>query len=333
MPETTEVDEPVSGRPFWSGTITFGLVSVPVNLLAATRSDRVALRMVTPNGTPLSRRYYAPSDDRELDREEIVRGFEVEKDRFVVVEDEELERLAPERTRDIDLRVFVKSSDIDPMYFERPYYLTPAGGSNKAYRLLARVMEDSDRAGIATFVMRGKEYLVAIIAENGILRAEMLRFADEIRTPESIGLPEPKKPKPAEVQRFVAEIEKRKGTKLNRKDLVDHGAERLRALAEKKARSGEDVHRLKPEQRESREVIDLMEMLQRSLQGRVEAAPTPKAAENGRRIGAKRLPGQNRSELEKRSKSDLYKQAQKLGIPGRSEMTKEELITAIRRAG
>jgi DNA end-binding protein Ku len=297
-------------------------VSVPVNLLAATRSDRTALRMVTQEGTPLNRRYYAPSDDRPLEWDDIVRGYEVEKDRYVVVEDDELERLAPERTRDIDLRVFVKASDIAPIQLERAYYLVPGGESTKAYRLLAQVMEEGERAGIATFVMRDKEYLVAITAENGILRAETLRFADEIRTPESIGLPEPQKPPAAQVKRFVTAIEKKKAARFDEKDLVDRSAERLIALARKKAKKGEDVHKVEPQRRESREVIDLMEMLQRSLAGKVEPGDAGRA-------GAKRASDDT---LSKQSKADLYRQAQKLDIPGRSEMSKEELIEAIRRS-
>src|SRR5687768_13371100 len=96
-------------RSFWSGTITFGLVSIPVALYAANRSNRVSLRMVSADGTQLNRRYFTSKDDRELDADDIVRGYEIEKDRFVIVDDDELERLAPERTRDIDLRQFVNA--------------------------------------------------------------------------------------------------------------------------------------------------------------------------------------------------------------------------------
>src|SRR6185436_16804809 len=115
--------------------------------------------------------------------------YEIAKDKYVVVTDEELERLEPEKSRDIDLRHFVKAEEIAPMYFEHAYFLAPAGGSLKAYQLLAETMERKGRAGLATFVMRDKEYIVAILAENGILRAEILRFPDEIRTPKEIGLP------------------------------------------------------------------------------------------------------------------------------------------------
>jgi DNA end-binding protein Ku len=276
VPDEFEQEQDPVSRSFWSGTITFGLVSIPVALYAANRSNRVSLRMVSPEGTPLNRRYFTSKDDRELDADEIVRGYETEKGKFVIVDDEELERLAPERTRDIDLRQFVDASEIDPMYFERAYYLIPNGQSTKAYRLLARVMEETGRAGVATFVMRAKEYLVAILAENGILRAETLRFADELRTPETVGLPEPVKPDAAAVRRMDREIGKRLDDSLDKKDLVDHSADRLLKLVKGKVRAGDDV--VHPEERETdgdSDIIDLMEILKRRLQGeREEAADT-----------------------------------------------------------
>jgi DNA end-binding protein Ku len=272
-----EWDEESSGeeavaRSFWSGTITFGLVSIPVALYAASRSQRISLRMVGPEGTPLGRRYFTSRDDRALDPDEIVRGYEVEKDRFVIVDDDELERLAPERTRDIDLRQFVKASEIDPMYFERAYYLVPNGQSTKAYRLLAQVMEETDRAGIATFVMRTKEYLVAILAENGILRAETLRFADELRTPESIGLPEPAKPAPAAVKKIDQAIGRLVETSLPKSELEDRSADRLMKVVHAKERSGEDVVHVEERDDDDRpsDIIDLMEILKRRMQGETE---------------------------------------------------------------
>lgn len=267
--DETGEDEAVT-RSFWSGTITFGLVSIPVALYAANRSRRVSLRMVSPEGTPLNRRYFTSRDDKELDSDDIVRGYEYEKDRFVVVDDDELERLAPERTRDIDVRRFVDASEVDPMYFERAYYLAPTGGSTKAYRLLAQVMEETGTAGIATFVLRAKEYLVVIMAENGILRAETLRFADEVRKPEDVGLPEPAKPAATSVKRIDKEIAKLVEEGLDRKELVDHSADRLIKLAERKLKAGEDVVHVEPRERDEEDgdtggVIDLMEILKRSI--------------------------------------------------------------------
>lgn len=365
MPDWDEDDgggEAVA-RSFWSGTITFGLVSIPVALYAANRSQRVSLRMVSEEGTPLSRRYFTSKDDRELDADEIVRGYEVDKDRFVIADDDELERLAPERTRDIDLRQFVDASQIDPMYFERAYYLTPNGQSTKAYRLLAQVMEETGRAGIATFVMRTKEYLVAILAENGILRAETLRFADELRSADDVGLPEPAEPAAAELKRMDREIGKLVETRLDPKEFEDHSADRLMKVVRQKVREGEDVvHLEESEQERSTDVIDLMEILKRRLQGQTEEedapraprpATKPKSASKKPRTASK-SPSKSSSktaskssakkpaksargaakdaDLREASKADLLKRAQKLDIPGRSGMSKDELVKAIRSA-
>ena len=322
-------EEEVQARAFWSGTITFGLVSIPVSLFPANRSQGVSLRMVSADGTPLARRYFCPKHKKELDWDEIVRGYEVEKDEYVVVTDEELERLAPEKTRDIDLRRFVPTSDVDPMYFERAYYLTPAGNSTKAYRLLAKTMEETERAGIATFVMRGKEYLVAIFAENGILRAETLRFADEVRRPEDVGLPEPVKPEAARVKKIETQIKKLSKRTFSVDELKDESAERLLKLVAKKERAGEDVVQA-PEDVEvepSEGVIDLMEVLKRSLQGRAEPATAGK-----KRAAAKRGASAADGDLSKQTKEELYERAQELDIPGRSGMSKKELIAAIRRS-
>src|SRR5436305_2824576 len=197
-----------SARPFWSGTLTFGLVSVPVDLYPGNRTNRAPLRMLSPEGEPLARRYYSEKSGNDLQDDDMVRGFEFDKDKYVVVTDEELERLAPEQSRDIDLRKFVPLEDIPPLYFDRSYFLAPSEGSEKAYRLLADTMEKEKLAGVATFVMRGKEYLVAIFPENGILRAETMRFADEIRSPKEIDLPEKKKVPAATVKKFEELIEK-----------------------------------------------------------------------------------------------------------------------------
>ena len=156
--------------------------------------------MLGPDGQPLARKYYSQKTEKDLDADEIVRGFEVKKDKFVIVTDEELERLAPEKTRDIDLKVFVPEDSIPPIYFERGYYLTPAANSQKAYKLLAETMKKSGQAGVATFVMRGKEYLVAIFSDNGILRAETMRFADELRSPADVALPKKAKVPAASVK-------------------------------------------------------------------------------------------------------------------------------------
>lgn len=259
-------------RPFWSGTISFGLVSVPVALYPGNRPRGVGLRMLAPDGTPLSRRYYCPAEEVEIESDEIVRSYALDDGRFVVVEDDELERLAPEKSRDIDLRRFVPRDELDPRTFDRAYFLTPTGDSTKAYRLLAAVMETTGRAGIATFVMRGKEYLVALLADDGILRAETLRFPDELRTPEGVGLPAPEDVPKKAVAAVAAAIKALARPELDPEELADGWAERLRELAEAKrdevgvvtAKSAEAAA---PDGEED-EIPDLMKVLKWSLEGR-----------------------------------------------------------------
>jgi DNA end-binding protein Ku len=254
-------------RPFWSGTITFGLVSVPVNLFPANQSTKTALRMIGPEGEPLARKYYTEKTGRDLDADEMVRGYEIDKGKFVTVTDEELERLAPDKTRDIDLKLFVKEDAIPPVYFERGYFLTPAGNSEKAYRLLAEAMKERGDVGVATFVMRGKERPVAIFSDNGILRAETMRFPDEVRSAKGIGLPEQKKAPVASVRKFETLIKKK--TKRTFSPDKDDETERLLKLVKKKQNKASNVVQIKDYQRrEDGEAVDLIQVLKKSLAGK-----------------------------------------------------------------
>jgi len=270
MPE--EAEEIESGQPsgirsFWSGTISFGLVTVPVALYSATRSNGIALRMVGPDGATVERRYVCSKDEKPLDDDDIVRGYAIDKKKFVVVTDEELEAVEPRKSREIDLRLFVDRDSIDPVYFNRGYFLVPNSGTNKAYRLLAEVMEKKGYAGIASFVMRGKEYLVAILSENGILMAQTMRFADEIRKPADVGLPKAAKAAPADVKKFEAVIARR-AKKLDLRELTDDYPERLEKLVAAKQRKHADIIRVAEEPASSSdgaEVVDLLAVLARSL--------------------------------------------------------------------
>lgn len=262
--------EPEQPRAFWSGIIAFGLVSLPVSLYPA-HSGRLALKMVDANGNLLRREFYCEHDNRPLEPDDIVRSYEIEKYHYVVVEDEELEALEPKRSREIDLKRFVPLSSINPVYFERAYFLVPDGDTTKAYRLLAKSMEDEQKAGIATFVMRGKDYLVAIIAEGGILRAETLRFHDELRTPEQVGLPLRQKADKKAVDQMRAAIRKLTRKQLDPAQLSDPHTAELRQRIEAKLKSGAGVLKA-PEEPEAAEaagnVIDLMQVLKERLQGR-----------------------------------------------------------------
>lgn len=260
---------------FWSGTVTFGLVSIQVDLYSAHRPKAVQLHMVDRQGRALHRRYFCPLDHEPVSGEEIVRGYELEEGGYVQVEDEELEALEPDKSREIDLRSFVDVSDLDPVSFRHAYFLLPSGGVNKAYRLLARVMEENNRAGIATFVMREREHLVAILAEGGILRAETLRFTDEIRLPEDIGLPPLEAPPDDEVKELERQMEKLRQEEFDKDLLVDLHARRLLDLVREKLDRGEDVVEMAEEAaaEEGGEIIDLMAIIKRRFRaGKKEAS-------------------------------------------------------------
>lgn len=229
------------------------------------RTDRAPLRMLSPDGVPLSRRYYSQETGRELDDDQMTRGYEIDKGEYVVVTDEELEKLAPDKSRDIDMRRFVDEQTIPPIYFERGYYLTPGGETEKAYRLLARIMEDSGRVGIGTFVMRGKEYAVAITAENGILRAQTLRFGDEIRSPKDVGLPEKKKPPKTTVSKFEKLIGKHSENQLSTRELKDEQTDRVLKLVKSKHSRKKDIVEVDEKSSDDGKVVDIMDVLKKSL--------------------------------------------------------------------
>lgn len=265
-------DNTRGARPFWSGTLTFGLVSVPVDLYPGTRTNRAPLRMLGPKGEPLSRRYFSQETNADLEDDEMIRGYEIEKDKYITVTDEELERLAPESSRDIDLRRFVELQSIPPLYFDRSYFLAPSEGSEKAYKLLAGTMEAEGLAGVATFVMRGKEYLVAIFPENEILRAETMRFPGEIRSPKQVDLPEKKKVPAAAVKKFEKLILKHSDKNLSLKEFKDEKTEQLMKLVEKKRKQHKDIVEVEEPERAEGKVVDLMEVLKKSLAGKRKAA-------------------------------------------------------------
>ncbi len=232
--------DPARPRGLWSGHLTFGLVTIPVELYPATRSRAQPLRMLSPEGVALAREYVCPRHHTPLREDEIERGYELDG-KLVLVTEEELAALAPRRSRDIELLRFVDRDALDPAYFVRPYLVLPGGEQAKAYRLLAEVMETTGRAALASFVMRGKAHAVAIVAERGLLRAETLRFADELRDPAALGLAGPPKAEPARVAELSRAIEKLTHETLDRRELSDEGREQLLRLAEQKRQRGEGV--------------------------------------------------------------------------------------------
>jgi DNA end-binding protein Ku len=174
-------------RSLWTGTISFGLVSVPVRMFSATEPKELRFhfldkRDLAPIGYDKVRR----DTGEHVDNDEIVRGFEVEKGRYVPLEDEDLDRLDIELTKTIDICDFVDLEEIDPIYFRKAYYLLPQEGAEKPYRLLVRALEETGKVAIAKIVIRNKQHLAALRPWNGTLLLETMYYADEVRQPEKV---------------------------------------------------------------------------------------------------------------------------------------------------
>jgi DNA end-binding protein Ku len=298
LPDAKGPSAPV--RPFWAGTITFGLVSIPVELVAAVGPRQKSMKLVDEDGHPLGRRYWCPKDEKVLDNDELVRGYQTASGKMVVVTDQEFASAAPEKSRDIDLKRFVPLDEIPPFFFERPYFLAPGERAGKAYALLAQTMAKTGKAGIGGFVMRGHEYLVAILADHGILRADVLRYADELRPAASIGLPKPGKADASLARALAKEIDALSKPGLDMAEMADLEAETLRRFAQQKAKKGagviamEDLEGEDEESGSAAEVIDLMDVLRKSLGSKAGAAApkfvSAKAAAPARKTAAKKTP-------------------------------------------
>lgn len=280
--------------------------------------------MLSPSGQPLKRKYFCSADGKALSSKEIVKGYEKDDGGFVIIDDDELEALSPRKSRDIDLRVFVDRDEIPVRLLQRPYVLAPGGESSKAYHLLAETMERTKLAGIATFVMRGKEYLAAIVSEGGLLRAFTLHFADEVRSPEAVGLP-PVKSAPSSLRKQAqAALRDLRSSELNTDVLKDENAARLLTLAEMKHKASQDVVESTVEAEEpdvddeEGDIVDIMAVLRRRMQ-------------EGTRTKSKQTPVGGDA-LQSETRKTLYERAQEMDLPGRSSMTKDELIEALREA-
>jgi len=177
----------------WSGTISFSLVAIPVQLVKAVKPGRISFRTLhSKDYSPLARRMFCPKQETLVPPEEIIRGYEIGPDRYLPVTDEELESVSPERSRTIEIIDFIDMNEVDPIYYDHPYYLVPAKGGEKAYRLLAEVMRRTNKAGLAKFVLVEREYLVAVKSTEGALTLITLHYNEDLLTVEGIAPQEEK---------------------------------------------------------------------------------------------------------------------------------------------
>jgi DNA end-binding protein Ku len=279
-------------RAIWSGAISFGLVAIPVKLYPATEQKDIQFHQFKAGTDQRVRnKRVSETTGREVDYQDIVKGYEADKGKYVIVTPEELQSLAPEKTRTIEIADFVDLSEIDPIYFEKTYFLAPEdeAGAKKAYALLLSAMESEGKVAIGRFVMRTKEYLVAIRPMGGVLAVETLYFPDEIRKPSEIeNLPVRAKTDDRQ-ERMARQLIGTLSAEWDPSRYHDEYRERVLKLIRDKAKGKEIAA---PESSETTRVSDLMEALRQSIEatkeGRRPAAPASGNGQRGTRGGPRR---------------------------------------------
>ena len=302
-------------RAIWSGSIAFGLVSVPVRMTSAVSEHKLHFNFVhEPDGSPIGYEKICKKEGKPVDDDEIVKAFEVEKGEWVYMTDEDFEAAAVDQgAKTVDIRAFVPYEEIDPIYFERTYYLEPQEGGEKVYALLARAMEDSGLVGVAKLVMRDRQHLACLRIRDGVITLERMHFADEVRPAKELA---PARSRLGKQELAMAKqlVEQFSGS-FEPEKFRDTYRDTLCEIIRAKQR-GETV--AAPEEPEAEEPVDLMAALRASID----------AAKGGR--PAKRRSGGDR--LEGLSKEELYELAKKADLPGRSDMSKDELVDALKAA-
>ncbi len=286
-------------RAIWSGAISFGLVNVPVKLYAATSPKAVRFHQISEKtGARIRQKRVDPTTGDEVPYEEIVKGYEITPDRYVLITNEELDALDPKATRTIDIEEFVDLAEIDPIYYDHSYYLAPAAGGAKAYRLLVDAMTEAGKVGIGRVVLRSKQQLCALRPTGGVLTLSTMLFGDEVLPPDrldeldSVGEVEASKRELTMAQQLIDSL----STDFEPSKYHDDYRERVLDLIERKA-AGEEIA-VQPEAEEPAAAPDLMAALEASLaavRSDDEEVPAPKpkrraatSSGDGRRSGGKR---------------------------------------------
>jgi DNA end-binding protein Ku len=334
-------------RPIWTGAITFGLVSVPVAMYSATHEHEVSFHQFE-KGTADRIRYRRVNErtGKEVEFEDIVKGADVGGGNYVMLDPDELDAVAPGRSRSLEIHRFVDLEEIDPIYYQKTYFLAPGSDQAvKTYALLRDAMKAANRAAIGTLVMRAKEYLTTIRPDGDLLVLQTMYFADEVRDPkdEIDRIPGRSGAKPAELAMAGQLIDSMSG-KWRPPDFRDTYTDRVNELIKAK-KAGQEVTPAE-EAPAPTNVTDLLEVLRRSVEaakqqrrgsGSGSADRTAKAAKKAPKKGAKAAKGTTRKAGAKpdvggMSKTDLMALARKLDVSGRSAMSRADLEKAVRRA-
>jgi len=283
----------MAARSLWTGSITFGLVNIPVKLFTAVRENDIHFHMLhDQDHVRLQRKMVCPADGKEVHNEHVVKGYEVAPGQYVVIRQEDLEAAAPKKSRTIELEDFVELDEIDPVFFDRPYYVVPQESGTKAYRLLVEAMEKSKKVGVARFVMRNKEYLCALRPVEGALVLETMHFNDEVVPLSDVDVPVRSKVDDREIKMATQLIDSLT-TKFKPEKYRDTYRDAVMEIIEKKA-EGEDVVAPPPVEEKKGRVTNLMAALEASL---------AKAKEGAGVATASRAPRSARTTPSRRRKS------------------------------
>ena len=254
-------------RAIWKGSISFGLVNIPIALYPATRREELKFRLLRKSDlSPVNYKRVAEKDGEEVPWDHIVKGYEYEKGKYVVLKDEDFERVDLEATQTVDIQDFVDVDEIDPMFFYKPYYLEPQKGGDKAYALLRDALKDSKKVGIAKVVIKTRQYLAGVKPEDGALVLELMHFADELADTGKLHLP-----KKVDVGKREMNMAKSligsMSAKWNPEKYRDDYREALMEVIEEKVEAGGKEIEAKPKKRpKPTKVIDLVSVLQKSLE-------------------------------------------------------------------
>src|SRR5215213_9572339 len=257
--------EKASARPIWSGSISFGLVTIPVRLFTAVREKRLHFRTLhDQDKVPLKQKMYGPADGKEVHPEHMVKGYEIEKDRFVIIRQDELEAAAPKSSKAIEIQDFVELDEIDPLFFDRPYYVAPKPEGAKPYKLLLEAMERTKKVGIAKVVMWNKEYLAALRPLDGALVLETMHFNDEVVKVDTVPGVEVKAKVDDRELKMATQLIDSLSTDFKPAKYKDEYREQVMELIEKKA-AGEEIHAAPAREEKGGRATNLMAALEASL--------------------------------------------------------------------
>jgi len=254
-------------RAIWKGNISFGLVNIPIALYPATRREELKFRLLRKSDlSPVNYKRVAEKDGKEVAWDQIVKGYEYEKGKYVVLKDEDFQRVDLEATQTVDIKDFVDQEEIDPMFFYKPYYLEPQKGGDKAYALLRDSLKDTKKVGVAKVVIKTRQYLAGVKPEDGVLVLELMHFADELADPEKLHLPKKMEVGKREMTMAKSLIDGMTSKWEPEKYKDDYREALMDVIEEKVEAGGKEIEEKPRKAPKPTKVIDLVSVLQKSLE-------------------------------------------------------------------